>query len=198
SHTDWPDLDTIELHNTANFAVNVGGWFLSDSPSNRTKFRIPSDDPDRTTIAPGGYLVFDESDFNPSDGLDPQQHPNDFALNGAHGDDVWLTQDDGQDNPGITADFVVFAAAANGESFARRVDDAGRLHFYPHQQNTLPGVNGLPRVGPVIDRLREEMEKVRSGGKSELLDTLIAYKWDSMFGPFTTDPATLATSGSKA
>ncbi len=55
-----------------------------------------------------------------------------------------------------------------------------------------------PKVSATLDILTSEMEKKRSGGKSEMLDTLIAYKWDSMFGPFTTDPGTLATSGSKA
>ena len=35
------------------------------------------------------------------------------------------------------------------------------------------------------------MAKVRNGGKSELMDTLIVYEWKSLFGPLRTDPATL-------
>ncbi len=49
-----------------------------------------------------------------------------------------------------------------------------------------------PLVGGALGRLRGEIEKVRAGASSEMLDTLIAYKWSSLFGPFTKDPATLA------
>lgn len=52
-----------------------------------------------------------------------------------------------------------------------------------------------PRVGGALERLRAEMDKRRAGGSSELLDTLIAYEWKSLLGPFTADPATLAGTG---
>jgi DMSO reductase family type II enzyme iron-sulfur subunit len=48
------------------------------------------------------------------------------------------------------------------------------------------------RVGTALDTLNAEMETVRGGGSSEMLDTLIAYQWQSLFGPFTEDPAKLA------
>lgn len=48
-----------------------------------------------------------------------------------------------------------------------------------------------PRVHQVLDTLRAELERVRDGGTSEILETLIVYRWQSLFGPFTTDPATL-------
>jgi hypothetical protein len=48
-----------------------------------------------------------------------------------------------------------------------------------------------PRVHQVLDTLRTELERVRDGGTSEILETLIVYRWQSLFGPFTTDPATL-------
>lgn len=47
---------------------------------------------------------------------------------------------------------------------------------------------------PVLDAmktLRKEMAKKRSGGSSEILDTLIARKWSTMFGGFDRDPATI-------
>jgi hypothetical protein len=34
THTDLPAVDTIEIHNTANDPINIGGWFLSDSCNN--------------------------------------------------------------------------------------------------------------------------------------------------------------------
>jgi DMSO reductase family type II enzyme iron-sulfur subunit len=39
--------------------------------------------------------------------------------------------------------------------------------------------------------VKEEMQKVRSGGKSELIDLLVVYKWTDMFGGFDKDPSKL-------
>ncbi len=52
-----------------------------------------------------------------------------------------------------------------------------------------------PRVGAVLEKLRGELQTVRSGGESEMLQTLIAYEWQSLLGPFTVDPAQLAATG---
>lgn len=52
-----------------------------------------------------------------------------------------------------------------------------------------------PGVHDALAKLKSEMETVREGGKSEMLETLIAYKWQSLFGPFTTDPAALTPTG---
>jgi hypothetical protein len=39
-----------------------------------------------------------------------------------------------------------------------------------------------------LDTLSGEMEKTRSGGQSDLMDTLIAYWWKDMFKPYDRDP----------
>ena len=46
-----------------------------------------------------------------------------------------------------------------------------------------------PRVHEALSTLKGEMAKTHSGEKSELMDTLIAYHWEELFGPFTRDPA---------
>ena len=46
-----------------------------------------------------------------------------------------------------------------------------------------------PKVNIALDILRAEMAKTSNGGKSELLDTRIAYQWKDMFKPFDRDPA---------
>jgi ethylbenzene hydroxylase subunit beta/complex iron-sulfur molybdoenzyme family reductase subunit beta len=47
-------------------------------------------------------------------------------------------------------------------------------------------------VDRALDTLRSEMERRRQGERSELLDTLIVYRWpDQIFPDFTVDPATL-------
>ncbi|MBE0534043.1 MAG: lamin tail domain-containing protein, partial [Phycisphaerae bacterium] len=55
SHAAQPDW--VELHNTTGEAINIGGWFLSDSKNDYMKFRIA----DNTILAPYGYAVFYES-----------------------------------------------------------------------------------------------------------------------------------------
>ncbi|MEW6439982.1 MAG: 4Fe-4S dicluster domain-containing protein [bacterium] len=55
-----------------------------------------------------------------------------------------------------------------------------------------------PEVEKALETLQGELAKVRGGGKSELMDTLIARQWLNMFGPFKTDPATLQRVPEKA
>jgi DMSO reductase family type II enzyme iron-sulfur subunit len=47
------------------------------------------------------------------------------------------------------------------------------------------------RVHEALGILKTEMAKTREGGKSELMDLLIAYEWKKMFGGFDRDPATI-------
>ena len=140
AHTDPPVLqtDTIELLNTTDDPIDIGGWFLSDAAGNLSKFRIPAN----TIVGPGGYVTFDESDFN-ADPLDE----NSFALSGTNGDDVWLTARDTNGNV-LFVDDVHFRPSLNGESFGRVPNGAGRLT--PMQELTLGAANTEPRVGPVV------------------------------------------------
>ena len=58
-----PFEDAIELHNITASAVDVGGWYLSDSridSASLKKYRIP----DGTVIAGGGYASIYEADFS--------------------------------------------------------------------------------------------------------------------------------------
>ncbi len=48
------DEDWLELYNSAAFAVNIGGFYLSDKITNPTKWQIPTG----TTIAANGYFRF--------------------------------------------------------------------------------------------------------------------------------------------
>ena len=140
AHTDPPvaESDSIELLNTSESAINIGGWYLSDAASSLLKYQVP----DGTVLGPGEYVVFDESDFNRSLGIDPQ----DFALSGTSGDDVYLVAvSDGQ----ITSfvDAVHFDDSANGESFGR-ID--GYDGVVPMTSLTLGAANSEARVGPLV------------------------------------------------
>ena len=54
----------------------------------------------------------------------------------------------------------------------------------------LPHIQG-PRVLEVLALLKSEMAKTRAGGKSEMLEVLIGYRWKEMFGGFDRDPSTI-------
>ncbi|NQU21406.1 MAG: lamin tail domain-containing protein, partial [Candidatus Nealsonbacteria bacterium] len=153
SHTDFPQTDSIELHNVTGEPIDVVGWYLSDdwgwdptfAEGNYKRFRIPANLLGGTTIGPGGYLVLTETNFNPTP-VDPA--PNHFALNGAHGDDVWLMAADAAGNLTHFADHAEFDAQNNGESWGRWPDADGR--FYPMSELTLGEANSGPRSGSVI------------------------------------------------
>ncbi len=139
SHTDFPDLDKIELLNTNIAPVNISGWFISDDFEQPKKFRIP----DGTIIPAGGYIVFDEDDFNPSP-FDPAS----FAFSSL-GDEAYLFSGDGTNITGYFHGFE-FGAAANGVSFGRHLDSVGAEHFVASSSNTLETANAYPKVGPIV------------------------------------------------
>ena len=57
---DGASNDWLELYNPTNATVDVGGWYLSDSSGNRTKWQIPAG----VSIGSGQFLVIWASDKN--------------------------------------------------------------------------------------------------------------------------------------
>lgn len=140
THTDPPQLDAIELHNPGTADANVGGWFLTDDRSAPAKYRIP----DGTTVPAGGYLVFDEDDFNIA-----SASSNSFTLN-SHGDEVYLYSADAVGNLTGYSDGFGYGAAQNGVSFGRYVNSVGDVDYPAQTTNTLGFSNSGPRIGPVV------------------------------------------------
>ena len=128
--------DSIELHNVTAAAIDISGWRLSDAGGSPDKFTIPNG----TLLPAGGYVVFDESDFNADN---PVNGNDGFALNGVEGDNVWLTQADGS-----FVDDVHFRETINGESLGRVPNGSGRLA--PLSVLSLGAENVSPRVGPIV------------------------------------------------
>lgn len=140
THTDPPAVDAIELHNPNPVPVSVGNWFLSDDRRQPKKFRLPAG----TQIPAYGFVVFDETDFNPAPGVEPS-----FSLD-SHGEEVWLHSADAAGNLTGFSDGFAFGAAANGVSFGRYINSAGDVQYPPQRQTTLGGANAGPLVGPVV------------------------------------------------
>jgi hypothetical protein len=139
SHTDPPAVDAIELYNAETSPADVGGWWLSDDSTDPAKFRIPAG----TTIPAGGYVYFDEADFNPDSTSDRS-----FRL-GSHGDDVWLSANPGGCEKGY-CDGVSFGEIPNGSTTGRYLAGDGSAHFAIQKKASLGEANAGPRIGPAI------------------------------------------------
>jgi hypothetical protein len=140
THTDPPDVDAIELFNPTAASVDIGGWFLSDDGAFPKKFRIPTG----TMIPAGGFRVFTEADFNPTNGT-----LFNFALDSA-GDSLYLTSGDSSTNLSGYGHGITFGAAANGVSFGRYVNSVGEEQFPAQLAVTLEAANAGPIIGPVV------------------------------------------------
>jgi hypothetical protein len=142
AHSHGGAADWVELYNTTDANINIGGWFLSDNSANRTKYRIA----DGTIIDANSYVVFyEDTDFN-----DPC-NPNcitPFALS-ENGEMVCLSsaQDDVLTGYYKRQDF---GASLTGVSFGRYLNSADLYDFVAMDSNTPGAANAYPKVGPVV------------------------------------------------
>ena len=136
ANSDAGQLDAIELFNPTTSAINVGGLFLSDDSGALLQYQIPLG----TVISAGGYLVFDETNFNSA----PLTGGN-FALSSL-GEAVFLSRVSG----GIVSleDSVEFGATFSGESLGRLPDGSGRLTRLA--STSFGSANGEAQVGPLV------------------------------------------------
>ena len=155
SHTDPPLEDAVEFYNQTDAAVNIGGWFLSNSQTDLKRYRIP----DGTVISARGYLVIYENQFNGPNATTP------FTFSSEDGDQVYLAEAvSGQLTGRVVQE--VFEAAENGVSFGRVETSVPGDHKFVAMSSRTFGVdnpttveefrtgtgkaNSAPRVGPVV------------------------------------------------
>jgi len=134
--------DWIELHNTTDRMIHIGGWFLSDDAQDLTKYEIAAG----ATIAPGGYAVFYE-DEHFGNANDAGCHEP-FALR-RNGETVYLQS--GAD--GILTGYSEtekFDASETGVSLGRHRKSTGAFNFVALSQPTPGQANAEPVVGPVV------------------------------------------------
>lgn len=134
-----PLTDTIELYNPTGSPVVVTDWWLSDDTSIPKKYRIPA-----TTIPAGGYVTFNEAQFNPTPGVGTS-----FSL-GSTGEQVYLYSGDASGNLTSYSHGLEFQAADNDVSFGRYVNSVGDESFPSQTARTFGAVNAGPIVGPLI------------------------------------------------
>ncbi len=143
SHAGLPDW--IELHNTTNENISIGGWFISDTfglDADRKKYQIPAG----VVLTPASpYYVIEESQFN-NDSDPGCRIP--FALSEG-GETLYLQSALGED---LTGYFTKeeFDAAQTNVSFGRFQKSTGGWNFVPMSTQTKGTANAYPKVGPVI------------------------------------------------
>ena len=81
--------DWIEIFNSGGSLLNLGGYYLSDDPTNLTKWQIPTTNAGVTTILPNDHLIF----WMDNDLTQGEDHVG-FTLSG-DGESVILTAQDG-------------------------------------------------------------------------------------------------------
>jgi hypothetical protein len=155
--------DWIELYNTTDEAINIGGWFLSDNDKdepNLTKYRIA----DGTTIDSNDYLVFyQDTDFNnPGDPgcLVP------FGLS-ENGEEACLSSHL-DPNGYLTGyrDVEDFGASQTNVSIGRYYKSStDNFNFVAMDYNTPDANNAYPKVGPVV--INEIMYNPPTGNQNE-------------------------------
>jgi hypothetical protein len=143
AHSHAGASDWIELHNTTNTAIDIGGWFLSDSSPELTKYRIATG----TVIAPGGFIVFYEDQHfnNPSA---PGSYQS-FALS-ENGERLYLSSAEGNVLTGYRQ-VEDFGGSETGVSFGRYYKPStGNYNFVPMSENSPGSANTYPKVGPIV------------------------------------------------
>jgi hypothetical protein len=134
--------DWIELYNTTDQTVNLGGWYLSDDADDPAKYEIAGG----TTIVPHGYVVLDE-DQHFGNTSDPGCHTA-FALS-QNGEAIYLYSASEGMLTGYS-DRVEFGASEPGVTFGRYLLSTGAFDFVSMSEPTPGALNADPRTGPLV------------------------------------------------
>ena len=139
--------DWIELYNPNDFEVNVGGYYLTDDLDNVDKWRIPSINPELTTIPAKGYLVF-WADEQQEQGI---LHTN-FKLS-SNGEGVGLAREFG---PAVHfIDTLTFPAMEADVSFGRTADGSNTFTIFA---TPTPDAANDPNASGIADALTQNFD----------------------------------------
>ncbi len=139
AHTDWPQVDTIELYNPTSAAVDLVGWWLTDGKKNPTKYRVLPG----SIILAGDHWVI-EADNHPINVPPASYFGGAFRLS-SQGEEVYIFSPDLRYSHGFA-----FGATENGVSLGRYVTSQGYEHFAAQAANSFGRPNSGPRIGPVV------------------------------------------------
>ncbi|MEZ4798380.1 MAG: lamin tail domain-containing protein [Flavobacteriales bacterium] len=161
--------DWIEIYNNGGI-TNLGGYYLSDDPTNLMKWQIPTTDPGTTTILPNNHLIF-WIDKDPEQGADHV----DFSLS-ADGESVILTSPDGV----TIIDQVDFSQMASDISYGRVCDGCAEFQYFNHVTFDAPNSEIVPSTQLMF------INEVQVNNTSTWKDLSNEYEpWIEIFNPNT-------------
>ena len=138
--------DWVELYNAGNDPVDLGDYYMTDSLTNKTKWKIP----DNTVIPAHGFLlVWADNENSQNNGTNADRHAN-FSF-AAGGEEIGLFTD-----TGLPVDAVVFGPQLADVSQGRYTDGGGAIYFMtnrtPRAANNIGQVNQPPVLGAIGPR----------------------------------------------
>ena len=154
--------DWIELHNTTNQTIDIGGWFLSDSENDLSRYRIASG----TTIGSGGFVVFYEDPHFGNEADPGCQTP--FGLSRT-GETLYLHSTSDGAKAGYSEQ-QAFDPSEQGVSLGRCLDSMGAGDFVALVAATPGQANAEPKVGPVV--INEIMYNPAGSADAEYVELL--------------------------
>jgi hypothetical protein len=131
THTDIPDVDTIELANRTPDPIDIGGWYITDSVANPFRYTVPAG----TLIDTEEYIAFDEVTLG-------------FSFRGQEADNAFVIEPDATGKPIRFVDGVSYSATQNGSTLGRWPDGVGEL--FPMLFRTFERENSGPLIGDVV------------------------------------------------
>ena len=138
--------DWIELYNAESSPVDLGGYYLTDTLTNKTRWKIP----DNTVIPAHGYLlIWADDDNGQNNATNSDRHTN-FQLS-AGGEEIGLFTESG-----LQVDAVVFGPQLNDVSQGRYPDGGGAIYAMttptPRAANNIGVANEPPVLGTIGPR----------------------------------------------
>ncbi len=142
SHTDAsPVGDWIELYNTTDASIDIGGWYLSDSRNVPYKYPVASN----TLITAKGFLV-----FNGTNHFDNPTNLSPFAFS-EYGEEAILSSGfDTNSQPTGYREVEDFGAAEREVTFGRYIRSDTNKDFVAQVSATPGATNSGPRIGPLV------------------------------------------------
>ena len=131
THTDLPDVDTIELLNRSANSIDIGGWYITDSLADPFRYVVPED----TVIDSEEYITFDEDILG-------------FSFRGQEADNAFIIEPDVRGKPIRIVDAVSYSATQNGITLGRWEDGIGDL--FPMLFRTFEEENSGPLISDVV------------------------------------------------
>jgi diguanylate cyclase (GGDEF)-like protein/PAS domain S-box-containing protein len=133
--------DWIELYNPTDKPVDIGGFYISDHKNEPLRWQIPDDQPEETTIPPGGYLLLWADE-------DTEKGPLHLGFKlSKDGESITLTAPDKK----TVIDQIEFGKQERGVSYGRKADGSDKWEFFlnptPAAPNQIVGFSSLKKAG---------------------------------------------------